>query len=271
MISLLLTAALAGPCDLDTDGMVMGPTIAVMHDGALGNPRRTCARSELGVAIDGRATIDSANFYGYLTGGLSLDGGWAPNKNLEVFGRLELVRFDMAVATITSTNLGLGHLSAGVAYNRELHNNVATGIRFRTVLPTATGLYSVSQPLSFDLAWSHVWAPLDWLWIHQELTGIVTANLGRNTARAGGAFNLGLETRVHRTFGLVFDMDAGFGLDAPLDHFTVGGGLRFSDGKRFGFELGARIPVAGRARELAMLSLRASSRFGKVQQGPSAR
>jgi hypothetical protein len=70
--------------------------------------------------------------------------------------------------------------------------------------------------------------------------------------------------RPVRVFGVVFDVDGGFLLTSQVDRVALGAGLRFGDGRRFGFELGARVPVAGRGRTTVSMLLRGSVRFGRV-------
>jgi hypothetical protein len=264
--------ALANPCEHASDGMIIGPVGAPIRDGGLGNPRRTCVRQEFGAAIDGRATVDLANFYGYLTGGLDLDVSWSFADRYEVFARIEAVRFDMAIASLSDNNLGLGHLTIGAGMAQALNDEAALGARVRVMLPTATGLYANARPLGLDVAVSTVWTPLPWLRVHDEIGGLAIFTLGREAAatRAGAWANLGVELLVHRNFGLVVDVDGGFALDAPLDYLDAGVGLRFSDGKRFGFEFGGRVPVAGRGLELARIGIRGSVRFGPVSDGARA-
>lgn len=261
----LLSAALAGPCDIAADGMPIGPVTAPVRDGFMATPRRLCARTEFGAGIDGRATIDLANFYGYVAGGLVLDGSVAlANDHVEIFGQLEAVRMDLAIASFTSSNLGLGRFTLGATYVAQPSDTIATGVRLRTALPTNTGLFRNARPLGVDLAASVVYLPLNALRIHSELGVQAEWSLGRGARGMGAFINHGYELRVSRAFGVVLDIDAGFGLTAPVDHLDIGFGLRFSDAKRFGFEFGGRVPVAGRAPELAIIGIRASARFGGV-------
>ena len=50
-------------------------------------------------------------------------------------------------------------------------------------------------------------------------------------------------------------------IDGPLDFLAAGGALRFSDAKRFGFELGATFPLVGSNRAMLALEMRGSARF----------
>lgn len=261
----LLSTAWAGPCEDAGDGFVVGPVAAGFADGGLATPQRTCPRSEFGVGAGGRLTVQPSEFYGYVVGGLVLDGSYAVTPNVEVFGRLEAVRYDLAVASLTSSALGLGHLSVGAAYGTDATEDVAVGVRGTLVLPTATGLYHNGRPLAGDLGITSVWRPHPMIRLHDALGAQLIGAVGGPALVAGGlTANLGLEVRPVAVFGLVVDLDASFLRTAVVDHVAVGAALRFGDGKRFGFELGGRVPLAGRERALASLLLRGSVRFGPI-------
>jgi hypothetical protein len=265
LLALLATAHAADPCEAASDGFIDGPTQAWFTDGALGAPRRTCTRSELGVGAGGRITIDRPNFYGYVVGGLNLDGSVQIIPGVEVFGRLEAVRYDLAVASLSASAIGLGHLSVGAAFAESPVRDFTVGSHVKLVLPTATGLYHYGRPYGGELAVSTVWQAHPWVRLHDSFTVTVLAGSGVTAVPSiGGNVNLGLEFGPIPQFGIVADVDAGFLRTAPVDVVSVGGGLRFGDGKRFGFEVGARAPLAGRERANIVADLRGSVRFGPV-------
>ncbi len=265
LLALLATAHAADPCEAASDGFIDGPTQAWFTDGALGAPRRTCTRSEFGVGAGGRITIDRPNFYGYVVGGLNLDGSYQIIPGVEVFGRLEAVRYDLAVASLSASAIGLGHLSVGAAFAESPVRDFTIGSHVKVVLPTATGLYHYGRPYGGELAVSTVWQAHPWVRLHDSFTVTVLAGSGVTAVPSiGGNVNLGLEFRPIPQFGIVADVDAGFLRTAPVDVVSVGGGLRFGDGKRFGFEVGARTPLAGRERANIVADLRGSVRFGPV-------
>ncbi|HMV67564.1 MAG TPA: hypothetical protein PKA64_11995 [Myxococcota bacterium] len=266
MIPLLLGAlALAAPCDAVPDGMPVGPVIASYLDGALGAPRRACGRSEIGVGVDARLTADLTNFYGYIPGSLTLDGSAEVGRGVELFGRLEAIRADLGIASLTSTQLGLGHLRLGAAWSTPASDRFAVGVYGSAVLPTASNLYRNVAPLGFDFGFTSSYDAGHGLFVHDSATFFTSFGVGKgpDLPRGGADFNVGLEWRAHRVFGLVVDLDAGLGYVATLDHLSPGFALRFSDGKRFGFELGGKLPVVGARRELLTFDLRASARLGK--------
>lgn len=266
MIPLLLSAALAGPCEAVGDGFFTGPVTAALRDGALGQPRRACLRTEFGAGIAGRATIDTANFYGYLPGGLVIDGSGQVASDVEVFGRLEAVRVDMAVRSLTSLNLGLGHLSAGAAWGRTFGDDVALSVSGSLVLPTAYPLYRHNPPLGFDVGVHLQGQPHKFVGVYGSAMFLGDVGVGSGPAlpNFGANVNAGIDVRPATAFGFAVGLDAGFGMRAPLDHLSPSVALRFGDGRRFGFELGARLPIVGAHRELAAIGLRAAGRFGSI-------
>ena len=77
----------------------------------------------------------------------------------------------------------------------------------------------------------------------------------------------GIELMPAPQFAFVADVLGQFGYAAPVDVFAAALALRFSDNKRFGFEVGATIPIAGRERAAVRIDLRASVRFGPIVPG----
>ncbi len=265
---LSMAALAAGPCEAAADGYPVGPVLTPLADGGLGTPQRTCVRSELGVSGGARLTADTANFYGYIVAGLNLDGSVAVHPEVEVTGRLEAFRLDLGIATLSATSIGLGHLTVGAAWARDLDDLAAVGVRARLVLPTATPLYQVGRPFAAELSFTSVQSPHRMVRVHEGISGIVQGGSGGPVALAGGlTANAGVEVRPTKVFGLVVDVDLGLFRTATFDHLAAGLGLRFSDGKRFGFEWGFRLPLAGRERALVTTELRGTVRFGKVGPG----
>ncbi|MCB9666148.1 MAG: hypothetical protein H6732_18715 [Alphaproteobacteria bacterium] len=269
MIALLLawgTAAWAGPCAEAGDGFVVGPATAGLASGGLGMPRRTCPRTEVGATVFGDLTADTANFYGYVTGGLALDGSWAAHPEVEITGRLDAVRLDLGIASLSSTTLGLGDLSLGVAWGRDLDDVVAVGVRTALVVPTATPLYQQGRPFGLDLWVTSVQQVHPMVRVHEGVGGQLTASAGGPAdPHAGVTVDAGVEVRPVTVFGLAVDVDASLLRTATLDHLAVSPALRFGDGRRFGFDLGVRLPLLGAERSLLALQLRFVARLGPVE------
>jgi hypothetical protein len=260
----VIAEAWAGPCAETIDGFPVGPVAASLTDGALGTPRRTCLRSELGVGAGGRITADTANFYGLVIGGLVVDGSAVVHPEVEVFGRLEALRLDLGIASFQTMALGLGHTTLGAAWARDVDDELAVGVHGQLVLPTATGLYEHGRPFGAELALTSTWTPHRIVRVHDQVSGTFVAAANGPALPAGGlVVNLGVEVRPVRAFGVVVDLDGGFLQTSPVDRVALGAGLRFGDGRRFGFELGARVPFAGRDRTTVSLLLRGSVRFGR--------
>ena len=103
----------AAPCDSQGYGLPTGPVAAGLLEGELGRAHRTCGRSELAVDAGGLLVVDLDNFYGRLAAGLRLEGSWAWGPRGELFGSLEVLRYDSLITPLSSSSLGLGHATVG--------------------------------------------------------------------------------------------------------------------------------------------------------------
>lgn len=265
LLMMLVGAATAGPCEDAGDGFVIGPVSASLGSGGAGTPHRTCARSEFGVAAGGDLTADTANFYGYIAGGLTLDGAYAVRPDVEVTARLEAVRLDLGIASLTATTIGLGHLTLGAGWGHDLSDQAALGVRGNLVLPTATPLYQNGHPFTAEFQVTSVQTPHPMVRVHEGLGGRFRGTAGGPVDPKGGLMAFaGVEVRPVPQFGIVVDVDTSLFFLDVLDHFAVAGALRFGDGKRFGFELGGRAPLLGADRSLAAIELRGVVRLGPI-------
>lgn len=259
MLALLASLAFASPC-LD-DGMPEGPVIGGFLDGDLGSPHRACGRTEAGFDGSAYAVIETENFYGHLIGSGTFDGSVALGTT-ELFATLEAVRYDSVITPIPGSYLGLGHTTLGVSHQVSSSDTRVLAVNGRLVLPTAFGLYHNAYPLAADIGFATRLKAAERLFVNTQL-GLLgsLAVSGAPQPRGGVAATLGGEWRAGRAFALALDVNGTFGYTAPLDVLAAALGIRFSDGKRFGFEIAATVPLVGRERSLATLDLRASVRF----------
>ena len=260
----------AGPCEDAGDGMPTGPVIAGLLDGNLGAAHRACGRNEVGLDVGGLLLVDMPNFYGRLSAGGSLDGSAMVHPRVELFGRLEFLRFENVITPIPATALGLGFTSVGVGWQVLRKDKVVLGLNGKTVLPTAAGIYDNAWPIGLDLGLALQVAAARGVHLHGQASflGSAVASKGPAFPRAGGAVTFGTELRPGKAFAFVLDLYGSFGYRGPLDALAVAFALRFSDGKRFGFELGGMIPFAGTERAMVAVDLRASIRLGKYSPHP---
>jgi hypothetical protein len=265
------SVAHSDPCRGTTDGMATGPVTAGLLDGDLGRAHRACGRTEAGISGGGLLIVDLPNFYGRISGNLTVDGSWAIGERSELFATVELLRYESLITPMSSSSLGFGHTALGAA-RRVLQGSIwSLGVHGKIVLPTAFGIYKHSWPFGVDAALSVQVRPLDFLSAHAELGGLFSAAASRGASlpRAGGSATAGLELRPARSFALAVDLHAVVAYadpaNTPLDVFAAALALRFADGRRFGFEIGATVPILGRERALANLDLRGSVRLGKTE------
>ena len=147
---------------------------------------------------------------------------------------------------------------------------VALGVHGKVVLPTAVPLYENNRPLGVDLGLTGQFLAHQRIQVHADLGLVHSVGLGNGPTqpRIGATITAGAEFRPAWRFTIVTDLHAGFGYTAPLDVLAAALALRASDGKRFGFELGATVPLLGRERAAARIDLAWTVRFGAVTEAP---
>lgn len=257
---LLPGAALADPC-ADWGGLAEGPTVAGLMNGDLGRAHRVCGRTEAGLTAGAYLLAEPDDFYGHIVGGATLDGSLAASETVEVFGSLEALRYDSVLAPFPEAYVGPGFTTLGAAWRAHTGEASALGLNGKIVLPT-TGLYDNAWPVALDLGVAGLLAPGERLRLHGQLSGLLTAAISGGPAApaAGVAPTVGVEWRPTGGFALVADVVGSFGLTAPVDHVAVAPGVRLGSG-RFGFQLDATVPLAGRERALATVDARFALRF----------
>lgn len=260
MITLLslVSAAAAGPCDTFDGGLVMGPTRAGFFEGDLGRGRSPCLRSAVGFDGGAYAVVDTANFYGHLVGAGALSGSVVFAPRLEANVSVEAVRYETVIAPLTSSYLGLGTTTAGLAWKGGETDHWAWGMNSRLVIPTSSGLYQNAFPFGLDVGVAASWMPVDQVELHGQwsVLGSTAVSTGPGYARMGLDTTLGAAWRPGRAFSLGLDLVGGFGHDTPLDVLAVAPAFRFGLGRHAGLALEAAVPLAGSERALATGDLR---------------
>ncbi len=261
------SAAAQDPCAHSGFGLGVGPTRAGLLDGDLGAGWRACGRKEIGLSAGGGLTVDLPNFYGRLSAPVALDGSWTPTDRLEVFAQIELLRVEYLITPLASSAIGLGFTSVGVSYGFFRNETLALAAHTRLVLPTAVPLYQNALPFSMDVGLAGQLELSRHIGLHGDANILLQAMAGKGAAapRGGGTVILGAQFVPIPEVAVVIDAKARFGWGPdPLDMLAAAVGLRFSDCKRFGFEIDATIPLAGRDRTAVALELRGSVRFGTI-------
>ena len=259
MIALWTALALAGPCD-DTDrALAVGASTTNPRPGDLGSAHRVCGRSEVGGSVGALAVIDADNFYGNLVAGLSAEGSWALDDRTELFGSVELVRYDTLISAFSDSTLGPGHTMIGASRMVLAGDIWGLATHGRLVLPTAVALYRRAWPIALDAGATFELAagPLrPHAGLHLPFSFALSAGPAAPWIGLGGM--LGTEIRAGQVLGLVLDSSftQGYG-SGGLDHLSFDPGLRFGFGEHIGAEVGLHMPLAGRDRaplgiELAM-------------------
>ena len=266
LATLSIRPASADPCAYAADGMPTGPVVAGLLDGDLGTAHRVCGRTEVGVGGGGALLVDLPNFYGHLSAGLSVDASLAVTDRLELFGSMQLLRHESVITPIPAAATGLGSTALGAGYRVLSRERWALGVNGKFVLPTAVGIYSNAWPVGYDLGFAGQFTLHPRVLFHSQagVLGSAAISDGPAAPRFGLALTSGIELRPGRAFAFIADLHANFGYRAPLDNLSIAMGLRFSDGKRFGFELAGVVPLAGQDRTMVALELRVSVRMAEI-------
>lgn len=251
------TAAPAGACHR-TSGLPVGPVMASVYDGDLGRARRVCTRSEVSVGAGALMVVDTYNFYGHIVAGADVEGSWAVSPRTELFIGIEAVRYETVIQSVAGSTLGFGHTRIGAQHAVPLGDRAAMAVHGKVVLPTSSAMYKTAWPFAADIGLATLWAPHDMFDVHANISvmGSVAATKAAPQPRGGVTTNLNLAFTPVAQFSIAAEVATSLLYTGPLDYVSAGGALRFSDGKRFGMELGAIFPLVGEQRALLALELR---------------
>jgi len=256
LLGLALAAPLtawADPC-ADLDGMPEGPVTAGLRNGDLGRGHRVCARSELSLGPGAYLLADSDNFYGHIVVTGALTASYAFNDRTEVFGSLEMLRWDSVLAPFPQDYIGPGFSALGASTRLWQSETVGLSLNGKIVFPA---MYENAWPLGVDLGVAGLWVVSRSVRLHAQISGEFEVNAGRGPAlpRFGVAPTVGVVWRPVTVFAMGLDAVTSFGLVDTVDHFALSPVFRFSDGKRFGVDFGITAPLAGADRALASVDL----------------
>jgi hypothetical protein len=250
--------AMADPCRPEARGLLLGPLQVGLREGELGLAHRACATSEVVLQGEGNAVVDLDAFYGQLRGGVRLSGSYALGDATELFGSLELFRYQTVISSVSAEVAGLGHLSLGGMHRFWTQGDLTLAGVGRLVLPTATGLYRHARPLGLDAGVTAEQA-LGTRWrLYGQLGLLASAAISEvdNQPRLGLSATVGGGWQAFSWLAVLAQLHATSGYTAALDVFAMGLGVR-AGGERLGVELSTLVPVAGQRSPLSLV-LRAS-------------
>jgi len=254
-------------------GLMDGPLGLSFFEGDIGRPRRVCPRTELvlgggvmGVDVADDLITGDGNFYATLAGGGELSGSWMFSDKGELFASIQAVNFRFVQnATMTRTRLGMGWTSLGATFHGWQTEKVILAMTGRLTLPTAFDYYEHAWPLALDAGVAAFYRPLFWLGVHGQIGAIssLAVSGGDHDARAALQLVAGVEITPLEWLGVVLDLGAQLGYDAPLDLLSVGLGFRFRIWRGLGLELAAMLPYAGDSQANLAGVLRIGYRFDR--------
>ncbi|MCU0695791.1 MAG: hypothetical protein MUC96_04580 [Myxococcaceae bacterium] len=243
----------------DAAGLPEGPVAVGLGLADFGTGRRACARTEVGLGVRGAGIIDTPNFYGNVGAQGVLFGSFALRPTTELFASLEAVSFGFTQnATLTTTQLTFGHLTAGatqVVYGLERLTGAITG---RLLLPTSFEVPGM-RLVGAEVGHTFSFRPNGWLEVHGAVGAEVTAAVGaaRSDPRFGGFLLGGASLQPVSWFAFVLDVTGRVGRVSSL---APAAGLRFRIAS-FGIDVGGTLPVVGNDRHDFAATARFSWRF----------
>ena len=264
---LLLVPAAAraeGACEQrPSPALAEGPVTFGFQSADVATGRRACARTEVGLGIQGGAIIETQNLYGAITATGLVSGSIALRPDLEAFATLEVPRFQFVQnASLTGTSLHLGQLTVGGTWAALSRGAFVLAPSARLQLPTSFASPRI-RTTGAELGAALLYRPMRRFDVHGYLGVDASMGLGAAAAlpRAGLLVNVGAEYVFLPWFAAVLDANVHLGQRAALDYVAPTLGLRFSAGRHFGAELGVSLPVLGAERALAAGGLKLTWRL----------
>ncbi len=256
VLGLVLNAlpAWADPCSPEARGLLMGPLQVGQLEGELGLAHRACTASELTLQGEAHAVVDTDNFYGQLRGAARLSGSYALGDATELFGSLELFRYQTVISSVSAEAAGLGHLSLGGMHRFWVRDELSLAAVGRLVLPTATGTYRHAWPVGLDAGVAAERA-LGTRWrLHGQLGLLASAAVSDvdSQPRLGVTATVGGGWQALSWLAVLGELHATSGYTSALDVLAAGLGVR-AGGERLGAELSALVPVAGQRSPLGLV------------------
>jgi len=242
-------------------GLFDGPVAIGFLGADYATGRRACARTEVGLGLLGGAIIDTADFYGALSGGAVLYGSYAlAGPPVEIFGTLELVKVQYVQnASLKGTSVSLGQATVGATYALLRMDRLTLAPSVRLTLPTDSStpdVLDLGLELGGAASWN-VWGPIE---LHGYAGGDVSAGLsdGPALARPGFLLSVGTQLSFFSWGGAVIDLNLHAG---PAAYLAPSAGLRFTVAKVVGVELAGTMPVWGTLRNDGAVGLKVAYRL----------
>jgi hypothetical protein len=240
-------------------GMPEGPALAGLSTADFATGRRVCARTEIALGGKFGAIIDTPDFYGDLAASGILAGSVALKPDLELFATLEAVSFRYTVnAVLSTTQLRLGHLTAGLSKQVLEQHHFVGAITGRVLFPTSFATAN-ARTAGAEVGFNGSWQAKNWLEVHGFLATDVTFALSNAAALPTAGFSIlaGLQWIPLPWLSAVVDLNARLS-DVTFLAPSIALRARVA---RFGIELGGTLPVVGTDRHDFLAALRVSYRF----------
>lgn len=241
--------AAADPCEGLEERLEVGPLQAALREGELGLARSACPRNGLGLTGEGWLVAAPDDFYGQLRGALRLSGSYTLNADMELFGSLEVLRYQQVISSLSAEEFGAGHLSLGATRRVQVRERRVLALTGRLVVPTLPGVYRNVWPVGVDASLVFEQVSSERLRLHGQvgLVGSVAFSPVDSQPRLGLALTLGGSWRLLEWVAVVAEVHVVAGYSTPFDTLAPGLGLRFGGGHlRVSLEGFVPVRLAGR-------------------------
>jgi hypothetical protein len=253
-LSLAPTSALAQRCSRGHAGVPMAVPLT-LGEADFGNTPSPCSDLRVGLDVRGGAIIDTADFYGFLSGEAVLSANIPVARRVWVSGSLAAPRFRYAPnATLVGTDVGVGASTLGVHVGLFHREGLVVSTWLRVLLPTdSVSQHSVRTGLEPGVA--VLWQPrsrvsvMGSFSVPVQLSFLGGRGLAYGTARASVDAGVLVGTWFEPTVGV--EARVGNDPDGALEYLAARLALRFHLGRGVGVHLSGLVPLAGLERTLA--------------------
>ncbi len=252
-----LTAAAGSYCENDARA-IGGPLQVSLTDGGRGTGAELCPVSAIWFGGHGRAIVAPEDFYGNIVASAGIGGSYALGANTAVFASFDPARYQLVISSISAATSGTGTVTLGATHRLKSE----WGLLGRLTAPTGPE-YRNATPLGADLMllYESMYSPDLGVHGHLGILGEVAISGARTDPRLNTVAATGASYMLASWCKIVAEARASATVTGAVDHISAALGLVVESVNGNGVELGAEIPLAGRNRTLAAISLRLFSKL----------
>lgn len=253
-LSLAPATALAQRCTRGRAGVPMAVPLT-LGEADFGNTPSPCGDLRVALDVRGGAIIDTADFYGFLSGEAVFSANVPLTRRVWLSGSLAAPRFRYAPnATLVGTDLGVGASTLGVHVGLLQREGLVVSTWMRILLPTES-VWEHSVRTGLEPGVAVLWQPrqrvsvMGSFSVPVQLSFLGGRGIAYGTARASVDASVLVGTWFEPTLGV--EVRVGNDPDGALEYLAGRLALRFHLGRGVGVHLSGLVPFAGLERTLA--------------------